>query len=150
MTLCYLHLLYTGNHGRTCPHRTNSESLSLAIIIPMIFYILLMVNFATYTQVDTLFYSICLRKIDKTIHIYTVSTTYFVLRFWERFCKTRSITHAVGTNIYIYTRTYVQDGMEMWRNLFVDLLEHERNEYRRFLPADIKHYLSRIMESSIQ
>ena len=29
--------------------------------------------------------------------------------------------------------------MEMWRDLFVDLLAHERNGYRRFLSADIKH-----------
>ena len=86
----------------------------------------------------------------KATHIYTVSITYFVIRFCDRFFKTRSITHATGINIYIYTRTYVQDGMEMRRNLFVDLLAHERNEYRRFLPADIKYYLSRITERSIQ
>jgi hypothetical protein len=30
----------------------------------------------------------------------------------------------------------------MRRSLFVDLLAHERNGYQRFLPADIKHYLS--------
>ena len=30
----------------------------------------------------------------------------------------------------------------MQQNLFVDLLAHERNEYRRFLLADIKHYLA--------
>ena len=52
--------------------------------------------------------------------------------------------------IYIYTRTCVHDGMEMRQNLFVDLLAHERNGYRRFLPTDIKHYLSRITERSIQ
>ena len=52
--------------------------------------------------------------------------------------------------IYIYTRTCVHDGTEMWRNLFVDLLVHERNRYRRFLAADIKHYLRRIMKRSIK
>ena len=40
--------------------------------------------------------------------------------------------------------------MEMRRSLFVDLLAHERNVYRRFLSADIKHYLSHITERSIQ
>jgi hypothetical protein len=40
--------------------------------------------------------------------------------------------------------------MEMRRNLFVDLLAHERNGYQRFLPADIKHYLSHITERSIK
>ena len=136
MTLCYLHLPYTGNHGRTCPHRTNSESLSLAIIISMIFYILLMVNFATHIQVDTLFYSICLCGIGLKSRIYMVSITYFVLRFCERFFKTRSITYVTGINIYIYTRTCVQDGVEIWRNLFIDLLMHRKNGYRRFLPAE--------------
>jgi len=34
----------------------------------------------------------------------------------------------------------------MRRNLFVDLLAHERNGYQRFLPTDIKHYLGRITE----
>ena len=34
--------------------------------------------------------------------------------------------------------------MEMQWNLFMDLLAHERNEYRRILSADIKYYLSRI------
>ena len=38
----------------------------------------------------------------------------------------------------------------MRRNLFVDLLAHERNGYRRFLPTDIKHYLGRITERSIK
>jgi hypothetical protein len=42
------------------------------------------------------------------------------------------------------------DGMEMRQNLSVDLLAHERNRYQRFLPADIKHYLSRITEKSIK
>ena len=37
----------------------------------------------------------------------------------------------------------------MWWNLFVDLLADERNEYRIFLPADIKYYLTRITERSI-
>jgi hypothetical protein len=136
MTLCYLHLLCAGNHGRTCPHRTNSESLSLAIIIPMIFYILLMVNFTTYTQVDTLFYSICLCGIGLKPHIYTVSITYFVLRFCERFFNTRSITYVTGINIYIYARTCVQDGVKICRNLFMDLLTHGKNGYRRFLLAE--------------
>ena len=44
----------------------------------------------------------------------------------------------------------VQDYMEMQRNLFMDLLAHERNGYRRFLPANIKYYLSRITEMSIK
>ena len=44
----------------------------------------------------------------------------------------------------------VQDYMEMQQNLFVDLLAHEKNVYRRFLSADIKHYLSHITERSIQ
>ena len=34
----------------------------------------------------------------------------------------------------------------MRRNLFVDLLVHERNGYRKFLSADIKHYRSHITE----
>jgi len=38
----------------------------------------------------------------------------------------------------------------MRRNLFVDLLAHERNGYRRFLSTDIKHYLGRITERSIK
>ena len=75
--------------------------------------------------------------------------TYFALRFCERFFKTRSITYVTGTNIYKYTRTCIQDSMEMRRNLFVDLLAQERNKYRKFLPADIKYYLSRITERSI-
>ena len=54
-----------------------------------------------------------------------------------------------GINIYIYTQTCVQDGMKMRQNLFVDLLVYERNRYRRFLSADIKHYLSRITERSM-
>jgi hypothetical protein len=37
--------------------------------------------------------------------------------------------------------------MEMWWNLFVELLAHKRNGYRRFLLADIKHYLSSITEN---
>ena len=41
-----------------------------------------------------------------------------------------------------------KDSMEMRYNLFVDLLAHERNRYRRFLSADIKHYLSRITEKA--
>jgi hypothetical protein len=40
--------------------------------------------------------------------------------------------------------------MEMRRNLFMVLLAHERNEYRRFLPGNIKYYLSRIKERSIK
>ena len=55
-------------------------------------------------------------------HIYTMSITYFVLRFFEVF-KTRSIAHMTGVSIYIYT-LYVQDGME-----FMDLLAYERNKY---------------------
>ena len=86
----------------------------------------------------------------KVTHIYTMSITYFVLKIYERFFKTRSIIHVTGTNIYIYTRTYVQNYMEMQRNLFMDLLAHERNGYRRFLPPNIKYYLSRITEMSIQ
>jgi hypothetical protein len=38
----------------------------------------------------------------------------------------------------------------MRRNLFVELLVHERNGYQRYLPADIKHYLSRITKRYIQ
>ena len=91
-----------------------------------------MVNFATYTQVDTLFYSICLCGIDLKPHIYMVSITYFVLRFCERFFKTRSTTYVTGINIYIYTRTCVQDGVEMWRNLFMDLLTHEKMDIGDF------------------
>ena len=75
----------------------------------------------------------------KARHIYTMSITYFILKFYERFFKRRGLTHAIGTNIDIYTRDCVQDGMEMRRNLFVDLLAHKRNGYRRFLYADIKH-----------
>ena len=77
-----------------------------------------------------------------------VSITY--LRYYKRFFKTRSITHVTGINIYIYTRTYVQDDMEMRQNLFLDLLAYEKNRYRRFLSIDIKHYFSRNMEKSIQ
>ena len=40
--------------------------------------------------------------------------------------------------------------MEMRQNLFVDLLAYEINEYRRFLLADIKHYLRYIMKRSIE
>ena len=61
-----------------------------------------MVNLDTDTQMDTLFYSIYLRGIDLT-HIYTVSITYFILWFSERFFKTRSITYVTDTNIYICT-----------------------------------------------
>ena len=43
----------------------------------------------------------------KATHIYTVSITYFVLKIYERFFKTRSIIHVTDTNIYIYTRTCV-------------------------------------------
>jgi hypothetical protein len=50
-----------------------------------------------------------------------------------------------GTNIYIYTRTYVYDGMEMRRNLFMDLLVREKMDIRVF-SANIKYYLSRITE----
>ena len=124
------------NHGRTCPHWTNSESLLLAIIIPMIFYILLMVNFATYTQVDTLFYSICLCGIGLKLHIYKMSITYFILRFCERFFKTRSITYVTDINIYIYTRICVHNGVEIQWNLFMNLLTHGKNGYRRFLSAE--------------
>jgi hypothetical protein len=72
------------------------------------------------------------------VHIYIIVTLFFPVA-----------TH-VHLAIYIYTRTCVQYGMEMRRNLFVDLLAHEINGYRRFLPANIKHYLSRITERSIQ
>jgi hypothetical protein len=106
-----------------------------------------MVNLATDTKMDTLFYSICLRGIDLKPHIYTLSITHFALRFCGRVFKTRSITHVTGTDIYIYIRTYVQDGMEIRRNLFMNLLAHKRNG---FLPIDIKHYLSRITERCIQ
>jgi hypothetical protein len=79
-----------------------------------------------------------------------VSITYFVLRFYDRFFKTRNITDVTGTNVYKYTRTCVQDGTEMRWNLFVVLLAHKRNEYQILLPADIKHYLSCIKERSIK
>jgi len=53
----------------------------------------------------------------KATHIYMVSITYFVLKFYERFFKTHSIIHVTVTNIYIYTRTYVYringDAMEL-------------------------------------
>ena len=39
-----------------------------------------------------------------------------------------------------------ENDKEMRQNLFVDLLAHRRNGYRRLFPADIKYYLSRIME----
>jgi hypothetical protein len=90
----------------------------------------------------TIYTSSILTNLIFAIHIYMMSITYFVLKFCERFFKTRSITHVIGTDIYIYTRICEQDGME-----FVDLLAHERNRYRRSLPADIKHYLSRIAEN---
>jgi hypothetical protein len=79
---------------------------------------------------------------SKATNIYKMSITYFILRFCERFFKTRSITYVTGTNIYIYTQTCVYDGIEMRRNLFVDLLVYERNGYQRFLSVDIKRYLS--------
>ena len=82
---------------------------------------------------------------SKATHIYTMSITYFVLRFCERFFKTRSITYLTGTNIYIYTRTCIYDDIE-----FVDLLAHERNRYHRFLSVNIKYYRSRITKMSIQ
>ena len=37
----------------------------------------------------------------------------------------------------------------MQQNLFMDLLAHERNGYRRILSADIKYYLSHITKKSI-
>ena len=46
--------------------------------------------------------------------------------------------------LHIYSNLCVQDYMEMQRNLFMDLLAHERNRYRRILSADIKYYLSHI------
>ena len=39
---------------------------------------------------------------------------------------------------------------EMRHNLFVNLLTHKRNRYRRFLPTDIKYYLSYITKKSIK
>jgi hypothetical protein len=51
---------------------------------------------------------------------------------------------------YRSVNTGIQDAIEMWRNLFVDLLAHERNRYMRFLSTDIKHYLNRTMKRSIQ
>jgi hypothetical protein len=128
---------------------TKSESLLLAIIIPMI-YLFVYIGDSESCHGHSRRYLI-LQYMSawhrpKATHIYTVSITYFVLRFCERFFKTHNITHVTGTNIYIYTRTYVQDGMEMRRNLFMDLSTHERNGYQRFLPTDIKHYLSRITE----
>jgi hypothetical protein len=63
---------------------------------------------------------------------------------------TRNITHVTGIDIYICTRTCVQGGMAMRQNLFMDLLVHEINGYQIFLSADIKYYLSRITERSIQ
>jgi hypothetical protein len=77
----------------------------------------------------------------KATHIYMVSITYFVLRFCERFFTTHSIIYVTGTNIYIYTRTCIGrygDAAELIRG------------YQRFLPTDIKHYLSRITERFIK
>ena len=47
----------------------------------------------------------------KATHIYTVSITYFVLKFYERFFKTRSIIHVTCTNIYIYILEPVCTGL---------------------------------------
>ena len=85
----------------------------------------------------------------KATYIYTVSLTLCFKFLWKIF-KRHSITHATGTNIDIYTQACVHDGMEMRQNLFVDLLAYERNEYRRFFPTDIKHYLRRITEMPIK
>jgi hypothetical protein len=93
----------------------------------------------------TIYKSSILTNLIFATHIYTMSITYFVLRFCERFFKTRSIIHVIGTNIYIYSWTCVQNGMD-----FMDLLAHERNRYRRYLLVDIKHYLSHIAERSVQ
>jgi len=53
-------------------------------------------------------------------------------------------------NFYYDKPLCIRDGMKMRWNLFVDLLVHERNGYRRFISVDIKYYLSRIMQMSIQ
>jgi hypothetical protein len=65
------------------------------------------------------------------------------------------IVHFSFYKIYLFVfyrsvNTGIQDAIEMWRTLFVDLLAHERNGYMRFLSTDIKHYLSRITERYIQ
>jgi hypothetical protein len=81
----------------------------------------------------------------KVMHIYMVSIPYFVLRFCERFFMTRSITHATGTNIYIYILESI--CMMVWRcggtYLWI---------YWRTKEIDIgdllKHYLSHITERS--
>ena len=73
-----------------------------------------MVNLAIDTQVDTLFlmYMSAWNR-PKAIYIYTVSIIYIVLRFCRRFLKAHSIIHVTDTNIHIYTRTYLQDGMKI-------------------------------------
>ena len=110
-----------------------------SILINLIFCFIFLYKFSLLI----LQYMFAWNRSEATL-IYTMSITYFVLRFCERFFKTRSITYVIGINIYIYTRTCVQDGVEMWWNLFMDLLAHERNGYRRILSADIKYYLSHI------
>jgi hypothetical protein len=60
---------------------------------------------------------------DANIYIYTRT---LVWKFCERFFKTRSTIHVTNINIYIYTRTCVHDGTEIQRNLFEDLLAHEK------------------------
>ena len=108
------------------------QTLTLAVVGPLVKYYFVPVVGPT-----------CVQRGRRRGH-YTVSITYFVLRFCEkkimfceRFFKTRSITHVKDTNIlYIYsnlcTRWY-GDAAE----LIVDLLAHEINGYRRFLSADI-------------
>jgi hypothetical protein len=60
---------------------------------------------------------------DANIYIYTRT---LVWKFCERFFKTSSTIHVTNINIYIYTRTCVHDGTEIQRNLFEDLLAHEK------------------------
>ena len=79
-----------------------------------------MVNLATDTQVDTLFYIMCLREnSSKATHIYTVSITLFKV-----LCEIFQDTQYYPCDrhyIYMYTQTCIHNGMEMRRNLFVDL-----------------------------
>jgi hypothetical protein len=106
--------------------RTNSESPLLEIIIAMILLFLYIADGESCNRHSS---EMSAWNSSKTTHIYTVNITYFVLKFCERFFKTRSIIHVTCTNIYIYIRTCVHDGMEMRHNLFVDLLTHKRNEF---------------------
>ena len=88
---------------------------------------------------------------SKATYIYTVSITYFVLRFYERFFKTRSIIHVTGTNIYIYILEPVCTGLY---GDAAELIHGFIGAWKKWISenslTDIKYYLSHITKKSIQ